>query len=161
MQTSVFNTVVKQRCEKIENVLARKAGEYASTDDRLHNFKAAARALGTTPEAALWGMYMKHFVSVQDAVLDPEFKPTKEWIDEKLGDSVNYHILLEGVMIEKLPAPATNTQAKKEEEPEAHVVRSNDDIVTDQKACAALWNENEAKHASTPYDYMKTQKDKE
>jgi len=96
MNRNDFDRLVVRRCEKSKKVLAGKASEYASTDDRFHNFHVAAAAKGETPEEALWGMYMKHFVSVQDMV-QSDATPTQAWIDEKIGDSINYHILLEGL----------------------------------------------------------------
>jgi hypothetical protein len=101
MNYEMFDSLVSKRCVKIKSVLGSKKKEYASNEERLHNFKVAAKATGKTPEQALWGMYMKHWVSVQDMVEDP-YKITRESIDEKIGDSINYHILLEALMFERL-----------------------------------------------------------
>jgi hypothetical protein len=101
MKTKDFDSLVVERCEKIKKLLSSKGKEYASEDERLHNFKAASAATGRTWEQALWGIYMKHWVSVQDMV-EGALKPTKELIDEKIGDSINYHILLEALMLERL-----------------------------------------------------------
>ena len=101
MNHNTFNKLVDKRCEKIKEVLSSKADEYSSEKDRLHNFKAAARAKGETPVEALWGMYMKHWVAVQDMIQSDEM-PSQEWLDEKIGDSINYHILLEGLFTEQL-----------------------------------------------------------
>ena len=107
MLTEKFNVVVADRVEKIRQVLESKAGEYASEGDRLHNFKIAAAADGTTAVRALFGMYLKHFVSVKDIVdsfnpHDSRTWPSVERIDEKIGDSINYMILLEGLLLETL-----------------------------------------------------------
>jgi hypothetical protein len=96
-----FDKIVEIRCKKIVTVLSSKAKEYASGADRLHNFKIAAAAKGETPEKALWGMYMKHWVSIQDMVNDPDTINPKV-MDEKIGDAVNYHILLEALFIDRL-----------------------------------------------------------
>jgi len=96
-----FNEVVEARIEKIRKVLANKAGEYAKNDDRYHNFNTAARILGTTPEKALKGMLVKHEVSVMDLIDWAENCPeklTSGLIDEKIGDNINYLILLEGML---------------------------------------------------------------
>lgn len=104
MNIQDFNRLVDERIEKIRSVLSKKAEEYA-TEDRLHNFKVAAKTLGVTSERALIGIYIKHFVSVLDLVdwIDntPE-KITSEIVDEKIGDSINYHILLEGLLRERI-----------------------------------------------------------
>ena len=101
MKTKDFDLLVIERCEKIKNLLSSKGKEYASQDERLHNFKAASAASGRTPEQALWGIYMKHWVSVQDMV-EGSLKPTAKLINEKIGDSINYHLLLEALMLERL-----------------------------------------------------------
>jgi hypothetical protein len=101
MNHNTFNKLVDKRCEKIKEVLSSKADEYSSEKDRLHNFKAAGRAKGEPAVKALWGMYMKHWVAVQD-MIQSEKIPSQEWLDEKIGDSINYHILLEGLFTEQL-----------------------------------------------------------
>jgi hypothetical protein len=93
----MFNELVNARCSKIRTTLNKKAKEYATDDDRFHNFNKAGQMLGSTPEKALWGFLMKHIVSVSDMVEHPEIV-TKELIDEKIGDCVNYFILLEGLL---------------------------------------------------------------
>ena len=96
MDRESFDQLVIRRCGKSKDVLSGKAEEYASTVDRFHNFNVAGAAKGETPEQALWGMYMKHWVSVQDMVKSGE-SPGQAWIDEKIGDSINYLMLLEGL----------------------------------------------------------------
>lgn len=97
----MFSEVVKERLEKIEDTLTKKAKEYASNSDRFHNFNVAARIAGITPEAALYGMMLKHEVSVRDLIDLAEACPSKlneVLIDEKIGDNINYLILLEGML---------------------------------------------------------------
>lgn len=96
-----FEVLLTLRVQKIQSVLASKAKEYASDDDRLHNFKVAARIDDETPKKALWGMLKKHLVSVMDMVNSAE-DPSWELVDEKVGDAVNYFILLEAVLKETL-----------------------------------------------------------
>jgi hypothetical protein len=102
MNGDEFNDVVVRRCERIKTILTRKAAEYASETDRLHNFKAAGKLLDTTPEQALLGFLMKHLVSIFDMVHDlpVQQKPLALW-DEKIGDAINYLILLEGLAVER------------------------------------------------------------
>jgi len=102
MNTETFNTVVERRCELIKSVLVSKAEEYSSDTDRLHNFKRAAE-LSSKPitwEQALLGMLRKHLVSVID-MIDAGGVPPKAMRDEKVGDSINYHILLEALWDER------------------------------------------------------------
>lgn len=101
MNNDDFNAVVISRLNKCNDILFAKNKEYSSDTDRLHNFKVAARVNGCTPEQALWGMNTKHLVSIMDLVEDPS-KATKEMIDEKITDSINYLLLLEALLIERL-----------------------------------------------------------
>ena len=95
-----FNNIVLSRIGKIEDVLADKAKEYAKNTNRFWNFDVAARIANSTPEKALWGMAMKHLVSVIDIVNSPA-DATEELIDEKIGDMINYLILLEGLLLRR------------------------------------------------------------
>ena len=97
----MFDQIVQNRIGKIQSILIDKAKEYATLTDRYHNFNVAGKILGTTPERALIGMWMKHLVSVLDLVEWLDFQPeklTEEIIDEKIGDAINYLILLEGML---------------------------------------------------------------
>ncbi len=113
MTTDEFNRIVRIRCEKIMTTLTIKAAEY-SRGDRLSNFKAAANFLECTPEKALMGMRVKHEVSIRDMVEDLKRGPhshhwhPEKW-DEKLGDSINYLILLEALIIERSQTDPTAT----------------------------------------------------
>jgi hypothetical protein len=99
MDTTDFNRVVTRRLKKIEDVLAGKAKEYA-IGDRLYNFKRAAGILNTTPEKALAGMFVKHLVSVMD-LIEGSIESTQAMVDEKVGDAINYLILLEALFAER------------------------------------------------------------
>ncbi len=101
MDSKRFDEVVENRIEKIKSVLKSKAGDYSRGNDRLHNFKVAAMARGITPLQALDGMMLKHEVCYLDLV-SGRTKPTKEFIDEKIGDFINYLILAEGLLVENL-----------------------------------------------------------
>ena len=101
MDSKKFNEILEKRIDKIKNVLSSKEKEYASGSDRLHNFKVAAEIMNETPEKALFGMLLKHIVSVIDMVNDP--KSISEYlINEKIGDVINYFILLESLMWERI-----------------------------------------------------------
>jgi len=94
-----FNTVCNKRLDKIKSVLQAKGKEYVSGSDRYHNFNVAARVLGTSREEALLGMAVKHYVSILDIIEQPG-RFSDEMIDEKIGDMINYLILLEGMLLE-------------------------------------------------------------
>lgn len=97
----MFDEIITARLEKIKTVLGAKAKEYASPQDRFHNFRVAGRMAGCTPEKALYGMMLKHEVSVVDLIEMADISPDKlnePLIDEKIGDNINYLILLEGLL---------------------------------------------------------------
>ena len=98
---SVLDEVLKKRLELIRSVLSAKQGEYATNDDRLHNFNTASKELDGTPAENCWGFAKKHLVSIFDMVSGRR-PVTKAAIDEKIGDAINYLILLECVLMEEM-----------------------------------------------------------
>src|SRR4030043_803807 len=105
MNTEEFNKLLEERIEKTREILGRKASEYASDEDRLYNFREAGRQLKITPEKALQGIKIKHDVSVDDLIdmtAKNDLKITIELINEKIGDSINYLILLEALLKERI-----------------------------------------------------------
>lgn len=102
MTTTDFNACLKDMQVHTVNVLTSKAAEYA-TDDRLHNFKAAAVLERTDPISALAGMMAKHTISVYDLVHDQAngvTVPADLWA-EKITDSINYLYLLWALLNEE------------------------------------------------------------
>jgi hypothetical protein len=100
-----FQYILNERVCQIEDVLAKKAREYVRNEDRLHNFNVASIISNKTREDVLWnGFALKHLVSVFDMVNDiNEGKlPKKELVDEKIGDLINYLILLEVSIKDKI-----------------------------------------------------------
>lgn len=100
MQAMQFNEVLFDQFAKMEAVLAAKADEYAGGNDRLANFKKAAALQGITPEQACHGMMTKHIVSVSDMVQSGKEYPMAMW-EEKLGDALNYYVLLKALVVER------------------------------------------------------------
>ena len=100
MNTKQFETILESRLSSIKQVLSNKAKEYA-IGDRLYNFKRAAEISRTTPQKALEGMFIKHLVSVLD-LIDGSISPSEYMINEKIGDAINYLILLEAIMKESI-----------------------------------------------------------
>lgn len=102
MKTERFVSILNERLNKCVDVLGVKANEYA-TEDRLHNFKVAAELQNCTPITALAGMMAKHTVSVYDLIQKQEqgYVVSREMWDEKIGDSINYLILLSALVQER------------------------------------------------------------
>lgn len=102
---AMFREVVDDRIKKIRTILTEKNKEYGSAGDSFHNFKTGGRMEGITPEKALKGIMLKHEVSVNDLIGWTESNPgriTLKLIDEKIGDNINYLILLEGLLRERI-----------------------------------------------------------
>ena len=102
MTNTDFDTIVTNRLDKCVAVLCAKGEEYSRNGDRLWNFKVAGRMQGNHPAQALDGMRVKHEVSVADLIdgLARGIVPDRSTVTEKIGDSINYLLLLEGLIEE-------------------------------------------------------------
>lgn len=98
-----FDRVLKERLAKIHLILGEKAKQYQRGDNRYSNFDKIAAFEGNTAEQALWGVAMKHVAALSDYINDLPDKcmPLEQW-EEKIGDTINYLILLEGVINRRL-----------------------------------------------------------
>lgn len=99
MTPQEFETILDRRLTKCREVLGTKAKEYAHNGDRLYNFRKAGTINNKPMPEALWEMSTKHLVSVIDLV-NGVLPPTQHNVDEKIGDMINYLILLEAVLQE-------------------------------------------------------------
>lgn len=98
MKTIEFDAVIERRLELSKQILINKAKEYAKGDNKMHNFDKASQITGECREKALFGFFLKHLVSVIDIIDDMNkntYIPSKELTDEKIGDAINYLLLLE------------------------------------------------------------------
>lgn len=100
MKEPRFDQLVKERCEKLVNTISVKGKEYRRNNDVFHNFNRTSQITGETPERALLGFMLKHFVSVLDIIddLDKGIIPKEEIVDEKLGDLCTYVVILETML---------------------------------------------------------------
>jgi hypothetical protein len=99
-----FDTVLEKRIALIREVLVTKAAEYATNADRLHNFKRASEVTpGLTPAQHCLGFATKHWVSICDLVGELARGDRKKLplLFEKVGDAINYLILLEAIIAEE------------------------------------------------------------
>lgn len=99
-----LSTVILNHCHSL---LVEKAAHYANDADRLANFrKAAALACVPVPKAVA-GMMVKHTVSIYDMIEnvygnDPVGKYSLDLWTEKIGDQINYLIILFTAIAEDL-----------------------------------------------------------
>lgn len=102
MDAKVFEKLSGEIVEHCMATLNIKGEEYSREGDRLWNFKRAGVKKGETPAQALMGMKVKHDVSVDDIVdmLARGHVPSRAAMFEKIGDSINYLLLLAGLIEE-------------------------------------------------------------
>lgn len=103
MDSKRFEEIVNKRIEACKNLmLLSKSAEYSRGGDRLSNFKKQAAMKGEMPEKALLGNWTKHLSSILDIIDDIEAgRPiVLEQLQEKITDSINYHLLLEALVTE-------------------------------------------------------------
>lgn len=97
MTNEEFKRYADEILARVSLNLQSKGKEYAEQHDRLSNFRKAAQLENTTPEVALYGMQVKHLVSISDLITDirdhSTYAPDPVWL-EKLGDEITYSILL-------------------------------------------------------------------
>lgn len=105
MTEQEFDALVEKRLDLTREVLITKGKEYRRNSDPLHNFNVASKLNNTTREKALWGFATKHLVSFLDMLDDIEKNklPKEEYVEEKIGDLINYLILCEASIKDKLP----------------------------------------------------------
>ena len=93
MKTERFNDLVKEIREASLDTLTKKNANYATAEDRLHNFKVGAAITGGTPAQAALGYMAKHLASLQDKVARNDFHD-REDLKEKIQDSINYLVFI-------------------------------------------------------------------
>lgn len=104
MQHSEFHEILEAVITEMRSRLDAKNKEYASVDDKLHNFKRAALIDGITPIEALRGMELKHLTSLRDmldGLKEGKIYSLITWW-EKMIDEINYLILLYALLAEKI-----------------------------------------------------------
>lgn len=104
MKAEEFDQIVENRLEKTVQTLLIKGKEYRRNGDPLHNFNRVAQLGNTTREKGLWGFALKHYVSFMDILDDIEKGdlPSEALVDEKIGDLINYLILCEASILDRI-----------------------------------------------------------
>lgn len=100
MDVATFNVIVDEQLKRSTDVLLAKQREYAPGEDRLHNFKLGANYLQCTPKQACLAYLTKHLCSVSDMVGSNKEYAIEMW-NEKITDSINYLLLLRGLIEEE------------------------------------------------------------
>lgn len=88
------------------DILKSKGSEYSSDDNPFLNFEQTVpMSFNNSREAILWGFMLKHITSIKDLVNNIETQSndhnlTNNIIDEKIGDTINYLLLLRAMLKE-------------------------------------------------------------
>lgn len=100
MNSKEFSDMVNAQLDYCKALLNAKEDEYeADTTDRFRSFKVAAALQNKTPKQALAGMMCKHTVSIYDMCNGGKYS-RERWL-EKITDSINYLLLLKGLVEEE------------------------------------------------------------
>lgn len=103
-----FNAVVEKRLDLVRKLLVSKGKEYSTDADVFHNFRAATGlSFHEAPEKVAWEFMVKHLQSIKDILDHVETGgfngyPSEALVEEKIGDAVNYLILIEGMLKERI-----------------------------------------------------------
>ena len=113
-----FDQIVERRLAHCKTVLCAKGEEYSRGGDRLWNFKAAGRKRNRHQAEALMDMKVKHDVSIDDMVEDLAHGrvPSKAAVAEKIGDNINYLLLLEGLIEEAREVASSDAEWREVQE---------------------------------------------
>lgn len=99
MTTEQFNEMTSHLQKLERDTFNKKVKEYMSGDDRLSNFKQHGYLMRQKPEKSAMQLLLKNFLSLNDAVVEGR-DMTKEFIEEKLGDTRCYLTLIYGCWLD-------------------------------------------------------------
>lgn len=98
--TKYIEKVKQDTFDHIDVLMKTKGAEYSTEVNRFENFIDTGRMEKETPEKALWGMMIKHWVSVRKFVrelITPQRRSYRTWC-EKIDDIITYLILLKAMI---------------------------------------------------------------
>lgn len=101
MNNKQMDKIINNQLNKCKKLLITKSKEYQLTPDRLAHFKNAAVTFRTSPKEALLGEMGKHIISIIDMCKSNQTFTIERW-EEKITDTMNYLILLRGLVSEEL-----------------------------------------------------------
>jgi hypothetical protein len=103
MKIKNFKNLLEERFEKTRKTYSRKMNEYATDLDVFQSFKEGVGfSFQDTPEGVAWNYASKHFESIKNIISKiPDEIPSQELVDEKIGDAINYLIIIEGLIKER------------------------------------------------------------
>ncbi len=104
MTTEFFKKVLDNTLASVKETLGVKAMEYVRNGNPMHNFETGSRMTGETREKVIHGFALKHLISIGDMRNDIAYGklPSREMVEEKFGDAINYLILEKASILDKI-----------------------------------------------------------
>ena len=105
MNQKAFTTLLEKIFDRSRQVLARKRAEYIHNQDVFSSFKKGTQmSFHSMPEKVAWEYACKHLESIKSMIdnIDKGEEPDADLINEKFGDTINYLILIEGMLKDRL-----------------------------------------------------------
>lgn len=95
LDPEVFNKYLNSIEENTVRVLKEKSVEYSRNGDSMHNFNRGAVLRECSREDVIDAFRAKHIISINDIRNDLKdgILPSRELLDEKFIDAINYYIL--------------------------------------------------------------------
>lgn len=109
MEANLFYNSAQEFIESQFEILFKKKEEYATDGNVFENFEnAVGISFHDTPEGVLWEYMVKHLQSIKDMIKDLEIGGEvgghydEKLVNEKIGDAINYLLLLRGMLINRI-----------------------------------------------------------
>ncbi len=102
MNATDFEKICKELLDKSNSTLFNKSHEYATDEDRLANFRQPTKMMGVSQAEVCLMYQMKHISSIAKIAKESSrgVLPTKELLQEKCQDMLNYTLLFYANMME-------------------------------------------------------------
>lgn len=112
MTNERFWELVKDQISQCRITLNHKTNEYTPESDRLQAFKQAAHLKGESVQQALYGMMVKHVVSIAEMCTRTDATYARDIWQEKITDNINYLLILWAALHEE---PTMNVEEDEKE----------------------------------------------
>ena len=104
MNLNRFRCFLQGVFNRTESTFLRKRNEYANDQDVFISFKNGKDfSFYTEEEQVAYSYLCKHLESIRSMLKNlPDKEPDENLINEKFGDAINYLIIIEGLLKERL-----------------------------------------------------------
>jgi len=103
MTRDQFDLFLLSFFNRTQKILTSKSKEYASDADIFLSFKKGTGfSFHNEAEKVAYEYLCKHLESIKTMLDNLDKPPNKDYIEEKIGDAVNYLIIIEGLIKERI-----------------------------------------------------------